>query len=156
MRAQIPVRGSSGPDAGSYVGNKPPGTAQAGEAGTIGNIIDEVTVTKGKTNAKGVLKNLQKVSITLPKPAKGQTTSTAGSLAKFSITISNTGLSAAGFDSDGITNTLKSTETGKKSVPRTIQVALVYGGQTYQIAASVNYSLSSKGDKGTIAGRSGM
>ena len=61
----------------------------------------------------------------------------------------------AGFESDGITSTLKTSEKAMKSVPRMLQVGMVYAGESYQIVAPVQYKLSSKGTSGTMSGRSG-
>ncbi len=123
----------------------------------IGNVIDSVRVNnKGKSMASGALKNVQKVQISYPRLPKGQKTTAAGAKAKFSLTMNSTGLSAAGFESDGISNKLQASEQGKKSVPRMLQVAMSFSGETYQIVAPVQYKLSTKGTSGSMSGRSGQ
>jgi hypothetical protein len=122
----------------------------------IGNIIDEVTMQpNGKSKAVGVLKNIQKVQITYPKLPHGQKTTGQGAHAKFALTMSNMGLSTAGFESDGITSTLNTGEAVKKPLTRVLQVAMVFAGATYQIAPMVKFTLASNKSTGTMTGRSG-
>ncbi len=122
----------------------------------IGNIIDQVSVTsKGKAVLPSALKRIKALSIKYPKLAKGSTLTTAGQIAKFTISYSQAGLSAAGFDADGITGTLKSGETAKSTLSRTIQVAMTFAGQTWEVQAPVQFKVSAKGDSGSISGRSG-
>ena len=123
----------------------------------IGNIIDEVTMLpNGKSKAVGALKNIQKVQITYPKLTKDQMKSTpTKATAKFALTMSNNGLSAAGFESDGITGTLNTGEAVKKPLTRVLQVAMVFAGETYQIAPIVKFTLASDKMSGTMTARSG-
>jgi hypothetical protein len=124
---------------------------------SIGNILDSVTINaKGKMVGASKMGRIKKLSIRFPHLPKGQTQTSAGQFAKFTVTISQTGLSAGGFDTEGITPTYAAAETSLKSVKRSIQVAMVFAGVVWQVNAPVTYTLSAKGDSGVIAGRSGQ
>ncbi len=124
---------------------------------SIGNILDSITInSKGKTVGKSKMSRIKKLTITFPRLPKGQTLTTAGQTAKFSVTINQVGLSAAGFDTEGITNTYATNEKSLKSVKRSLQVAMVFAGVVWQATAPVTYTLSTKGDSGVMAGRSGQ
>ena len=69
--------------------------------------------------------------------------------------MSGSNFSANGFDTEGVTNQIATTEKSQKSLNRSIQIGLVVGGTAYQLSAPVSFKLSSKGDSGTIGTRSG-
>ncbi|HYF51845.1 MAG TPA: PKD domain-containing protein [Planctomycetota bacterium] len=121
----------------------------------MGNVIDTVMVdTKGRAKDDGTLDRIKKLTIKYPKLPKGETLTTAGQKAKITISMSTANMDSIGFDTEGITNTLKSDEEGQKSVPRSIQVAMVIAGTSYEGNAAVQYKLSNKKDSGAMSGRS--
>ena len=121
----------------------------------IGNIIDTVNLdTKGKATLPGSTGFVKKLAFRLPKPKKGATLTTAGQLATFTITISGTALSAAGFDTEGIAGTRLSSETALKSLPRSIQLAGLFAGAPYETQAPVLLKLDKTSQSGSIGGRS--
>jgi hypothetical protein len=123
---------------------------------SIGNIVDSVVIgAKGKGSLPSAAKHFTKVAFKYPKLAKGSTKTTAGQSASFSVTISGTALSDAGFDTEGITNSVRADEKGLKAVPRSLQVAAIFAGVSYKLNANVQYSLSPKGDSGKLTGRAG-
>jgi len=123
---------------------------------SIGNIADSVTIgAKGKAALPSAAKRFTKVAFKYPKLAKGSVKTTAGQSASFSVTISGSGLSDAGFDTEGITNSVRADEKDLKAVPRSLQVAAIFAGVAYKLNANVQYSLSPKGDSGKLAGRAG-
>ena len=67
----------------------------------LGNIVQDVTVTKGKGQAIG---SIAKFQIKVSKLPKNKTTKGDES-ARISMTLKKAGLSAAGLDTEGITNT---------------------------------------------------
>ena len=144
-------------DTVSYSGTikLPPGldTSKAHEfAISVGNIVTTTTVdTKGAGKATGALKKLK---VTFTKFKKGAITK-GGEIAKIDATIAAAGLVNAGFDTEGVASTAADATKGKKA-PRSIQIALVYEGVTYEGLATVTFSLSNKADTGTISGRSGL
>ncbi|MCY3023994.1 MAG: hypothetical protein NTW87_33865 [Planctomycetota bacterium] len=118
----------------------------------VGNIVDSVTIdSKGKpTTPNGAKGSFKKVSVKFPKltgPAAG------GEVAQVAVTLSLPNMDVAGFDTEGITNTLRADEKHLKAAPRFVQVSLLFAGVPYDVYASVLYKLSSKGDAGQIAGR---
>ena len=90
-----------------------------------------------------------------PKLPKGAKLTTAGLIAKFTITVSQAGLSANGFDTEGISATLKTGEQQKKPVARSIQVALALGGAVWEVQAPVSFTLATGGGSGSMGNRSG-
>ena len=62
-------------------------------------------------------------------------------------------LDVQGFDSEGITVSVRSDEEGMSPVSRFIQVDMLISGQTFSAVVPVEYSISSS-DFGTISGRS--
>jgi len=120
----------------------------------IGNIIDSATVTpKGKAQLPSTLGRIKKLQVKFPRLAKGTTTTTAGQLATVTIGLSSLSMSANGFDTEGVTGSVRSDEAMLKSVARNIQVALTIGGVAYESLAPVQFKLSKKQDSGAIAGR---
>jgi hypothetical protein len=122
----------------------------------IGNIVDIVMIdSKGKGTVPGPGKVVKKLQVKYPKLAKGTTKTTAGQKATISVTMSGSNFSANGFDTEGVTNQIATTEKSQKSLSRSIQVGLVVGGIPYQLSAPVSFKLSTKGDSGTIGTRTG-
>jgi hypothetical protein len=120
----------------------------------IGNIIDSAVVSaKGKATLPSTLGRIKKLQVKFPKLAKGTTATTAGQLATVTIGFSSLNMSANGFDTEGVTGSVRSDEVGEKSVTRNIQVALVIGGVAYDSLAPVQFKLSKKKDAGAISGR---
>lgn len=120
----------------------------------IGNIIDSATVTsKGKAQLPSTLGRIKKLQVKFPRLAKGNTTTTAGQLATVTIGLSSLSMSANGFDTEGVTSSVRSDEATLKNVARNIQVALTIGGVAYESTAPVQFKLSKKQDSGAIAGR---
>ena len=156
MKGKFVFSGSK-TDSVSYSGmiKLPPGldTSKVHELGiAIGNIVSTTTVdAKGAGKSIGALKKLK---VTYVKFKKGATTK-GGEVAKIDATLSAAGLVAAGFDTEGIASTAADATKGKKA-PRSIQIAVVLEGVTYEALAPVTFSLSSKADSGIIAGRSGL
>lgn len=114
----------------------------------VGNILDSIRVdAKGKPlgdSTKGILK---KFKIAFPK--------TADKPAKIGGSIELANASAAGFDTDGIQPTLRSTEStiAKKGVSRGIQIALVIDGIPYETLSPVLFQLNTDASAGKIQGR---
>jgi hypothetical protein len=119
----------------------------------IGNIVDAATVdSKGKGSA-GTAGFIKKLQVKYPKLAKGSTVTNAGQTATFQVALSGVDLSGKGFDTEGITGSVLPSEKSAKSVPRSIQVAMVFAGAAYDATANVDFKLSSKGDSGAIGTR---
>jgi len=117
----------------------------------IGNNVDTVLVdSKGKAKLPGTSGRVTKAKVKYPKlsgPAAG------GEVAQIDFAISVADLDTNGFDTEGITATLRNDEFGMKAVKRLIQVGLVFGGAPYESLLPVDYKLSKKADAGQIAGR---
>ncbi len=121
----------------------------------IGNIVDTVSVDgKGKGAAPGANKRITKLQLKYPKLAAGALT-TAGQKVTLSATVSGTALSAAGFDTEGIAAGAKDAAT-KTGASRSIQVAVVFAGVSYEALAPATFKLATNGSSGQIAGRSGL
>src|SRR5262249_50720838 len=106
----------------------------------IGNVFDTVTLnSKGTATGKSTKAIIKTIKVTYPKLKKGETKTAAGTFAKFTVTMSEVGMSADGFDTEGVTGTLRTDETGKKSVARSIQVAMVLAGVVFQQSADVSF-----------------
>jgi hypothetical protein len=115
----------------------------------IGNVTDTVGLdAKGRGGASTNLV-IKKASVKFPK-LKDATVAAGGEAATLQIQFSLANLDARGFDTEGIVAQLRAEEAGMKSVPRTIQIAIVLGGVSYEAQASVDYKLSSKGTSGSI------
>ena len=67
--------------------------------------------------------------------------------------MNTTGLILKGFDSEGISVSLRSDETGQTSVARFVQVEMLVGGQSYSSLVQVGYTTTSGSDFGVISGR---
>ena len=116
----------------------------------VGNVMGTVSLnTRGqaKTGANNLLKN---VSVKYPRPPKlpKKTTLTGtGQKATVAFTLSAPELDNLGFDAEGIS---QQGGTAGKSVPRTVQAALVLGGTAYRVDIPVNFKLSKKGNTGQL------
>ncbi|MGD0089313.1 MAG: hypothetical protein ABSE73_05275 [Planctomycetota bacterium] len=132
----------------------PAGFSPAGPSGNslaagIGNITDTVAVdAKGKASVPGALGRITKAKIKFPK-LNG--TAVGGELAQIDVTISLAGLSALGFDTEGITSQFRSDEHALKAASRQIQVDLLLNGVAYETLAPVQYKLSKPGPTGDSA-----
>jgi hypothetical protein len=76
-----------------------------------------------------------------------------GETAKVAITMNTAGLDLAGYDTEGITGSVRSDEQGMVAVDRSIQVNMLVGGQGYELLAPVEYELGPNNSFGTISGR---
>jgi hypothetical protein len=120
----------------------------------LGNVLDGVVVdAKGKplNKSKGDNTFIQKVSIKFPKLPTGVSDGTE--VAKITMTMSTLDMDLKGFESEGVTNTIRSDEAGRKSVPRFMQVNLLLAGEPYEAYVPVEFKLSSKADAGSIVSR---
>jgi hypothetical protein len=119
----------------------------------IGNIISSTMLdSKGKGTTPGspaVIKSLKVLIRGIP---KGGATK-GGEMATVSATLSRSGLVAAGFDTEGITNRSTDAFPGGPSVPRKIQTVLLLDGVPYRALVPVDLTISSHGDFGVISGR---
>jgi hypothetical protein len=117
----------------------------------IGNVIDSYVVdAKGKATLPGSTSMVTKAKVKFPKI---EGLSVGGETVQVDFTISTMDLDVAGFDTEGITATLRFGEPFLKAAPRMIQVSLVLGGVAYETLAPVDYKLSKKADAGAINGR---
>jgi hypothetical protein len=122
----------------------------------LGNVIDRVIVTakgQAKDKSKGELGRIKKLRVKYPKLPKGTTVTAVGMKASVDITFSTEDMDLKGFDTEGITSSLRSVEVGMKTVPRQIQAAMVLGGISYANLIPVEFKLSTKQDSGQINGR---
>ncbi len=116
----------------------------------IGNVISDTMIdATGKNTNAGTPAVLKSVKV-MYKGVKKGALAQGGEVARISAEVSVAGLVAAGFDTEGITQT--STTPGK-SVPRMIQVAVLIEGVAYQALVPVQVSISNGGDFGTLQGR---
>ncbi len=119
---------------------------------SMGNVIDSVHLdAKGRLTlptAKGLIKVFK---LTPPKLPTG--VAAGGETAKVSFTMTSLGLSALGFDSEGITSTVRSDELGMTGVQRFVQVNMVIDNTTYSVLAPVQFTVDTSGDFGTFQGR---
>lgn len=118
---------------------------------SIGNVVANTIIDKGKAQ---VAKNdplLKSLKISYVKLKKGAVTQ-GGELAKVSATLATTGMVGAGFDTEGIVPTSKDLD-GKRSAPRSIQVAMLVDGVPYEVQAPVTFVVSKDSEFGSISGR---
>jgi len=110
---------------------------------SVGNVTETVTVNeKGRGLGTSFFR---KVSVKYPRLARGQTVTTAGQTAAITLQMMSANMSAAGFDTEGITARVKAAGV----LPR-IQVAMLVEGVGYSNDAEVEYKLSTKGDTGAF------
>ncbi|MCY3021909.1 MAG: putative Ig domain-containing protein [Planctomycetota bacterium] len=104
----------------------------------IGNITDTSMVDpKGKGTVPGTEGRIKKLRVKYPK-LKGTTITTGGETARFDVTLSMADMSPAGFDTEGVTPEATDLNT-KNTAPRSIQVALVLAGVSYEVPAPVSF-----------------
>jgi hypothetical protein len=120
----------------------------------IGNIMDSIAVdSKGKGFGSSTAGFIKKIQVKYPKLPKGSTVTGAGQTATFTVTVSGVNLSGKGFDTEGISASVLPSEKSLKTVPRSIQVVMVFGGAAYDGTANVDFKLASNGDSGTMGTR---
>ncbi|MGD0089090.1 MAG: kelch repeat-containing protein, partial [Planctomycetota bacterium] len=116
----------------------------------IGNVTGSASVDpKGKLMAlKSDGSFIKKLQFKWPRLDKKNPVTKAGDQATLAITLTGSGLDAAGFDTEGIVTTVA---TGKKGIDRQIQVAIVIAGVSYYAQAKATY-VYNKGT-GQLTGR---
>lgn len=120
---------------------------------SMGNVIDTVHLdAKAKLTLPTAMSRVTKFRLTPPRLPSG--IAAGGETAKLSITMNTADLDIQGFDSEGISVSLRADEAGESKVARFIQVAMVVGGQSFTTLAQVDFAPSNNGAFGTISGRS--
>jgi sugar lactone lactonase YvrE len=115
----------------------------------VGNITDSTTVDpKGKGTIPGLEGHIKKLKVKYPK-LKGTTITVGGEPAQIDVTFEMNGMSAAGFDTEGVTAAATDFNF-KKVAARSIQVAMVLAGVSYEISAKADFKLSPKKDAGSL------
>lgn len=129
----------------------------------IGNIVDRATVgSSGRLTSKSDKGHIASVSIKYRPKAKAKPKAATktkpkpfppANQATVTVTLRMAGMSASGFDTEGILPQLLSGEEKLKSVKRRIQVAMELAGVAYSAdtAAEVDFKLSAKKDSGQIS-----
>jgi hypothetical protein len=118
----------------------------------MGNVSDTIHLdAKNKLTLPTSLGYITKFTLIAPKLASGVATGTE--TAKVSMTMNTTGLVLKGFDSEGISVSLRSDESGQTSVARFVQVEMLVGGQSYSSLVQVSFATTSGSDFGVISGR---
>ena len=114
----------------------------------MGNITAMAMVdAKGRAilpSLNGIIKKLQ-----IKYPRKGTT-------AKVSFTLMEAGMSANGFDTEGVSADVRAEELSLKKIPRSIQVGVVIGGVAYETLVPADFKLTVKQSGGQLVGRSGQ
>jgi hypothetical protein len=115
----------------------------------VGNITDSTMVDpKGKGTAPGTEGHIKKLSVKYPK-LKGTKITQGGETATVTLSLSMNGMSPAGFDTEGVTP--DATDLSSKNVAtRSIQVAVVLAGVSYEVSAPTDFKLSTKKDAGQL------
>ncbi|MGD0094163.1 MAG: PKD domain-containing protein, partial [Planctomycetota bacterium] len=112
----------------------------------IGNITDNTILNpKGVGTVPGTQGHLKQLRVKYPRLKSGTITA-GGETAEVDITLNMVGMSPAGFDTEGVTAAATDLNA-KGQAPRSIQVAVVLAGVSYELLASVTFQLSS--NKGT-------
>lgn len=132
--------------AGMSLNQNPPMPISVG----IGNVTGSGSVdSRGRvTGLTSPGNNLKKLHVMWPRLVKKNLVTKAGDQAKLTITLTGSSLHTAGFDTEGIVNTVA---TGKKGIERQIQTAIVIGGVSYYAQAKATYVYNK--DTGQLAGR---
>lgn len=146
--------GKTAPDSVSFSGSVllPPGLdlskVQEFAVG-VGNITDVTTVDpKGKGTLPGIQGHIKKLKVKYPR-LKDTTLTAGGETARVDVTFSMAGMSAAGFDTEGVS--AEATDfNAKKVAARSIQLAFVLAGVSYEASSKVDFKLSAKKDVGSI------
>jgi len=123
----------------------------------IGNVVDTVIVdSKGKPldPKNGTNGRIKKLKITYPRLAKGTTATVGGEIAKINVTFSIPDLDVAGFDTEGITASVREDEADMPEVERYIQVGMVLEGVAFESTITVEYKVVTNSDTGTFQTRS--
>jgi len=111
----------------------------------IGNVTGSASVDpKGKvtdltsagSGAIPISNPIKKLQFKWPRLDKKNPVTKTGDTATLAITLTGSSLHTAGFDTEGIVNTVA---TGKKGVDRNIQTAIVIGGVSYYAQAKATY-----------------
>jgi hypothetical protein len=119
----------------------------------IGNIIVNTMLdAHGKGTSTGGPNILKSLKVTYKKVKKGAVT-LGGETALFTLSFSTTGIVAAGFDTEGISNRSTDIAPGR-SGQRSVQLALLLDGTPYEFQAGVTFAVSKDSAFGTISGRS--
>ena len=120
---------------------------------SMGNVIDMVHLdSKAKLILPTAMSRITRFRLTPPRLPSG--VALGGETAKVSIVMNFADLDILGFDSDGITVSVRADESGQSKVARFIQVNMLIAGQSYTTLAQVDYAPSSNSAFGTISGRS--
>jgi len=136
----------------------PAGLNPAAPGGTevsvgISNLVDTVIVdAKGKATLPSANGIITKLGVKFPKLAGA---AAGGEVAKVDVSLTLTGMSAAGLDTEGITSALRSDEATLKAADRGIQVDILLAGVPYETLAPVQYKCA-KPAKGATTSASGQ
>lgn len=118
----------------------------------MGNVIDTIHLNeKGKFVAPSSLGRVTKFTLRVPRLATGVATGTE--VAKVSMTMNVADLDILGFDSEGITASVRSDEADQTTVQRFIQVDMLVSGSTFTVLSSVEFKVDSNSEFGSISGR---
>ncbi|HYG73421.1 MAG TPA: PKD domain-containing protein [Planctomycetota bacterium] len=110
----------------------------------LGNVVDSASVDeKGKATPQG--SRIKKAKVTFPK--EGSTK------AKVSVSMSFNDMVSAGFDTEGISPTIREDEKKLKAISRTIQVGFVFDGVAYEMLAPVSFKLGKNAESGAFSKR---
>lgn len=123
----------------------------------IGNVVDTVLVdSKGKPldPKNGTNGRIKRLKITYPRLAKGVTSTVGGEIAKINVTLSIPDMDIAGFDTEGITASVRDDEADMPEVERYIQVGMVLEGVAFESVITVEYKVVTNSDTGTFQTRS--
>ena len=117
---------------------------------SMGNVVDTVMLDAKGNSTSASRARIKKLSVKIPKLTGG--VAVGGEMAKLTAQFSATGMTGAGFDTEGITSQRGDNEAGKV-LTRFIQVNMLFAGVTYEVLAPVNYVISSDSSFGSITGR---
>jgi hypothetical protein len=118
----------------------------------LGNVLDVVHLdSKGKLTVPTLNARITRFRLTPPHLATG--VAVGGESARVSMTMNVGDLDLLGFDTEGVTPSVRSDEAGMTSVQRFIQVDMLVGGQDYQVLAPVDFKLAKDDSFGSIQGR---
>jgi len=118
-----------------------------------GNVVERVLLDRrgnAKDKSTGDSGRIKKAKVKWPRLPKGVTATTGDEVATVSVTFMLPDMDTIGFDTEGVTNTLRPDEAGKTSVRRQIQVGLVLAGVSYEALAPADFKLSKKMDSGQL------
>jgi PKD repeat protein len=110
----------------------------------VGNVKETVTLdAKGRGEGAAYFKRVQ---VKYPRLPRGVTETSGGMTAVVKLQMKAPALSAAGFDTEGITDKAGTAD----AVSRNIQVAMLMEGVGYAAAANVEYKLAKNGSTGAL------